>query len=368
MWETGFPGSRRILKKLRPSMPDSARQDKDNNEAVEGEDMFDDIPDCVVRHILSFMETKDAVRTCVLSKRWTCLWTSVPSLNFNSKSFSRLADFRKFVLWVLFRRDSSAVKVLTYCRAGVDYATDQNLFNKVIDHATSRGVEEIRVNLRAKVHGSPPVDIPLSLLKCESLKRLELKDCHPMKVTWPLACVPEIKLLRLEHFTMDHARLDFSKSFATLGNLFGFATLTTLNLSNLILCCTGNESLNPIGSCVNLKNLYLREVCFKSELVPNDFMISAPQLNNLTLMCNRFKCKLVIDAPQLINFSYLYSSPCAFFEFSIPSANNLTIDIREPNNNLEESHQKTREKTCHGLINMSRECHDAELSFSTTMV
>ncbi|XP_058748803.1 putative F-box/FBD/LRR-repeat protein At1g78840 [Vicia villosa] len=366
MTETYFRGSGRIAKKLKPRLLDSAPREKVNNEAVESGDKFDEMPDCVVLHILSFMETKDAVRTCVLSKRWTNLWTSIPCLNFNSKSFARLADFKKFVMWVLFRRDSSVVKVLTYCRAGVEYATDQNLFNKVIDHATSHGVEEIIVNLRAKAVGSPPVDIPLSLLRCKTLKRLELKDCHPTKPEWPVICIPAKKLLHLEHFTMDTT--DISNSFASLANLFGFATLTTLNLSNLTLCCTENESLNPFENCVNLKNLHLREICFKSDLVPKDFVISAPQLNNMTMSCTRFKCKLVVSAPKLINFSYLYASSCAFFEFSMPSVDALIIDIREPNYQLKEPHQRPGEKSPHGVINMVREHHDAELSFSTAMV
>lgn len=364
--KTVFQGSGPILKKTKLSI--SAHQVKDNNEASECQDKFDDMPDCLILHILSFMETKEAVRTCVLSKRWRNLWTSILCLNFNSKSFHRLADFKKFVLWVLSRRDSSLVKVLTYCRASVDYATDQNLFNKVIDHATSHGIEEIRINLRAKICGSPPVDIPLSLFNCQSLKRLELKNCHPTNVSLPLTCEPMKKLLHLEHFTVDPDRAEFSNSFACLANLFGFTTLTTLSLSNMTLSCTGIDSLNPFVNCVNLKNLHLSKMSFKSELVPKDFVISAPRLNHLTLTCNRFKCKIVVAAPQLINFSYLYFSPCAFFEFSIPSLDDLTFDIREPNNQSEEPHQRRGQMTSHGSINMIRGHHDTKLSFSTAEV
>jgi hypothetical protein len=366
--KTDFPESGRILKKSKPSVSDSAPQDKDTNDAVEGEDKFEDLPNCVLLHILSRMETKDAVRTCVLSKSWTNLWTAIPCLNFNSKSFSRLVDFRRFVTHVLSHRDSSAVKVLNYSRTGVDYATDQHLFNKVIDYVTSHGVEEIRVNLRAKGGGTPPVDIPLSLFNCVSLKKLQLKDCHPSRASWILPFRPAKSLLHLKQFTLDPATPRFAFSFAGLATIFGFATLTTLNLCRLSLSFTGNEPLNPFVNCLNLKNLLLREVRFRVEPVPEDLVISAPQLNNVTLMCNRFKCNLVIAAPKLISFNYLYASPGAMFEFNIPSEHKFTIQICEPHSNLGEPHQKLGEKTKHGVIKMFREGPEAELSFSTAVV
>lgn len=363
MQKTGFQGSSRILKKSKVQI--LAPQDKGDNEAAGIPDKFDDLPDSIILHILSFMETKDAIQTCVLSKRWRYVWTSIPHLNFSSKSFTRLVDFKKFVLWVLSRRDSSHIKVLNYYRFGVDYATDQHLLNKVIEYATSHGVEEITVSLRAKAAGSPPVEIPMALFNCQSLKRLELKDCHPTNVSLPLGC-KSLENLHLEHFAVHPVVADFSSSFVSLGHLFGFTTLTTLHLSSLTLCCTGTDSLDPFEKCVNLKNLHLSEMCFKS--IPKDFVISAPKLNNLTLMCNRFKCRVVVAAPKLINFSYLYSTMYASLEFSIPSLDDLNIDICEPRDQLDKCHWKEREKNSHGLINMFQGNHDAELSFCTAVV
>ncbi|CAN6558393.1 unnamed protein product [Malus baccata var. baccata] len=52
--------------------------------------MINALPDTILCHILSFLETMHAVRTTVLSTRWNNIWTSVPNLDFNDghKSFS----------------------------------------------------------------------------------------------------------------------------------------------------------------------------------------------------------------------------------------------------------------------------------------
>jgi hypothetical protein len=67
----------------------------------------------------------------------------------------------------------------------------------------------------------------------------------------------------------------------------------------------------------------------------------------------------------------LYSTPCAFFEYSLPSLDGLIIDIHELPEPVEESHRNKREETLHGLINMLRGHHKAEavkLSFCTVAV
>ncbi|KAK7259116.1 hypothetical protein RIF29_24714 [Crotalaria pallida] len=231
-----------ILKKMKNEFLASqsvvtAQDDKANK------DRFDDLPDSLIQHILSFMKTKDAIRTSVLAKRWRCLWVSTPCLNFNSTSFTQLIDFKKFVLWVLSRRDSSKIKVLIYSRFGEIATTDQDLLYKVIRFVVSRG-----------------------LLKLPS-----------------------------------------------------FETLTTLYLSRFNLRFIGVDCQDPFANFINLKTLNLSEMTF------------IPDMNSMYLVISllNFTCKIVIVAPQLTNFKYLYSSPSAFIEFSHPSLDGLTIHILE---------------------------------------
>ncbi|KAM6578963.1 hypothetical protein CsatB_030800 [Cannabis sativa] len=54
----------------------------------DGEDRISKLPDATIKHILSFLPTKDVVRTSFLSKRWKLMWYSVPTLYFPDLSLT----------------------------------------------------------------------------------------------------------------------------------------------------------------------------------------------------------------------------------------------------------------------------------------
>ncbi|RZC55541.1 hypothetical protein C5167_014395 [Papaver somniferum] len=61
---------------------DNPKSQKSMGEALE--DRINQLPDSVLHHILSSspLDIKDVARTCVLSKRWKHIWTSIPTLDF----------------------------------------------------------------------------------------------------------------------------------------------------------------------------------------------------------------------------------------------------------------------------------------------
>ncbi|KAJ1383996.1 Leucine-rich repeat domain superfamily [Sesbania bispinosa] len=50
-------------------------------------DIISNLPESIIGRILSFLPTKDAVRTSVLSKRWTFMWTSITKLDLDDSEF-----------------------------------------------------------------------------------------------------------------------------------------------------------------------------------------------------------------------------------------------------------------------------------------
>ncbi|CAI0438611.1 unnamed protein product [Linum tenue] len=81
---------------------------------LEAVDRVSNLPDCILHHVLSFLDTGAMVRTSLVSKRWRCLWKDVPVLNFMGSHFSDMSNFREHVGKLLsLRSDSAAVSSVT---------------------------------------------------------------------------------------------------------------------------------------------------------------------------------------------------------------------------------------------------------------
>ncbi|KAL6870664.1 hypothetical protein ACP4OV_014512 [Aristida adscensionis] len=71
-----------------------------------GEDRITDLPLDLRLHVLSFLPAQDAVRTCVLSRRWREVWKSMRVLRCTHPwSWESPSMFNKFVNHLLFLRD-----------------------------------------------------------------------------------------------------------------------------------------------------------------------------------------------------------------------------------------------------------------------
>ncbi|KAJ3684190.1 hypothetical protein LUZ61_013354 [Rhynchospora tenuis] len=105
-------------------------------------DRISSLPDDVLTHILSFVTTREAVQTCVLSKRWRNTWASVPILNFDFYEFSvheesweeEQLKFARFVRKALENRGQSHIDTITF-RGHLSYDLMGPSFTGWLDHA-----------------------------------------------------------------------------------------------------------------------------------------------------------------------------------------------------------------------------------------
>uniref|UniRef100_A0A0D9X4D2 F-box domain-containing protein n=1 Tax=Leersia perrieri TaxID=77586 RepID=A0A0D9X4D2_9ORYZ len=88
-------------------------------------DRISALADELLHHVMSFLTAEEAVRTCVLSRRWQNVWASVKHLNADSSKFRRVKSFKKFVDNLFLHR--SYVPLDTFCISCWDDSYDDSL-------------------------------------------------------------------------------------------------------------------------------------------------------------------------------------------------------------------------------------------------
>ncbi|KAL5787170.1 hypothetical protein ACOSP7_004119 [Xanthoceras sorbifolium] len=217
-----------------------------------GIDRLSSLPDPIIHYILSLTDTKSAVQTCVLSKKWRDHWTNIHSLNFDRSSFGRWVGFRNFVLHVLQHRKSFDLGNLRFICGSTNKV---QLVKKVFLYAKSHRLE----GLDSDLIGS----FPQRHLSCQQIISHECENLRTLKIY--------------------HILTDFSE----------FATLTTLEISASSLPADTDDLFSR---CLNLENLVLVNC---QVYCGNTFIISSPRLVTVTISSFTFCRHIVITAPRL---------------------------------------------------------------------
>lgn len=123
------------------------RQKLDGGEEMEGrrKELFN-LPDEILLAIISLLETKDAIGTSILSKRWEYLWTSIPNLEFRPQPSTPRSTLWNIVEKVLLLRGPPDIKVfeLTFLVLG-----DACRVKAWISAALRRNVQELCIYLHS---------------------------------------------------------------------------------------------------------------------------------------------------------------------------------------------------------------------------
>ena len=151
--------------------------------AIKSRNGIDNLPDAILEHILSYLSTKDAVRTSILSKRWQYLWTSIPKLEFYEEESDRRMMLMNFVERALALRDSSNIKDFS---VSCDVECETYRINSWISAVVKHKVQVLYLGL---ANFQESLELTPSLFTCESLKELTLSMFHylelPSSVSFP---------------------------------------------------------------------------------------------------------------------------------------------------------------------------------------
>lgn len=144
----------------------SSNFDKERLELSENEariDRISNLPDHVLCLILSFLETQQCVRTCILSKRWRFLWVNVDIIAFDCGLKAPLINnsrskFEKLVTMAMLLNKSQSLRRFSLKRYG---GSNPFLVTASLSTAISRNVSQLWLTFTCS--DSNCVAIPSSL-------------------------------------------------------------------------------------------------------------------------------------------------------------------------------------------------------------
>ncbi|XP_058756960.1 F-box/FBD/LRR-repeat protein At1g16930-like [Vicia villosa] len=215
------------------------------------EDRISDLPESILCHILSFLPTKSAATTMILSKRWKPVWLSVLILNFDDKEFNDFEIFRKFVYSIMFSLRDQKTSIQSFTLKLYFYSRfKQRELNRIFKFVVQRGVKNLNFDLSGK---SLCIKLPPCILSCKMLQVLRLKNLK----MWDFDQVnfPCLKTLHLNY-------VDFKspKYFAKF--LYGCPILEDLNAKSY----TFQKSIDPMENLNALPSLVKVRVCYNTDI------------------------------------------------------------------------------------------------------
>jgi len=226
-------------------------------------DRIGSLPDDILIHILSYVPTKKAVATSILSKRWIHLWPYVPDVKFIETKLEgqeSVLCFHEFVCSILHSREVADNHSINTFILHIEYFfADAPIPKLLISHLTCTTL----VVLKLRWVSSKTFD---SISNFPSLKTLHLKDIYFDQQSnvdffrWMVldGCpvLEDLQLFNINLFTCytHHSFDDFESS----------SMLRKLNKADITDC----ECYFPVKSLSNLEflSIQLYEVCFIKEL------------------------------------------------------------------------------------------------------
>jgi len=266
-------------------------------------DRISELPETLLLHIMSFMATKYAVQTCVLSKRWNHLCKRLINLTYspvpNLPKKVGVERFKKFATWVLSTRDHSC----SLHNLGLHRCwTEPELLDKIIQYALSCNVQQLILDVYS---GFRPDFESLPLMFCsQSLTSLEL--C----ISW------------------NYAPIVFPKSLH-------LSVLKDLHLQCVRFTASDNDSAEPFSNCHLLNTLVIRFCSLHDDA--QVLCISNSALSSFTIYETQ-TYQILLYTPNLTSFTIRGSASLQLFSTcNLSFLEEVNIDVSWDGNWTEKS-------------------------------
>ncbi|TVU16824.1 hypothetical protein EJB05_36979, partial [Eragrostis curvula] len=189
------------------------KEDEQNPAEVGGEGRIDSLPDALLHHVLSLLPAEEAVRTCVLARRWHHLWKSAPGLLIGClrddepvsvNALQRLVD-GLFLLRRASPLDTCELRIGDFSKDG-----DEGCVNLWFRNAVVCNVRELTLHVERNNYVDPwllLLDMPLVSQHLTSLK-LHCVRCHDNFLDFA-SCAA------LEHLEFEHCHFSWATKISS---------------------------------------------------------------------------------------------------------------------------------------------------------
>ncbi|KAA3468144.1 F-box protein [Gossypium australe] len=223
---------------------------------MENVDRTSNLPDSILGYILSFLSTKEAVATSILSSKWRYLFALVSNLDFELDESSQLLKIST-IKKVLFFHNTANINAF---RLRCGKRVDSDRVYGWISAAIRRGVKHLGLSISLDNFTLPGV-----LFTCTTLITLKLETNLVLNVPKDV-CLPNLKILHLKSIMFPND--DSVESLVS----------SCISLVELIICNCSTKKCNISHNSLKVLEI-IRSVLYGS---------------------------LVIDTPALAYFNYTY--------------------------------------------------------------
>ncbi|XP_074284627.1 FBD-associated F-box protein At5g56370-like isoform X3 [Silene latifolia] len=292
-------------------------------------DRISDLPDFILHDILLILDTKEAGRTSVLSKRWYRAWSSIPVLVFQPRYFKidvckarndeseddkdKLQRFVKFVDGTMLRYSILEFKIRKmYLEVLIVDEELVNLVDTWIKIAVLNQIEELEI----QIHGNIDYVLPEFLFCAKSLKVLKCR-----RIELPYYEIME--LVSLTHLTLEPISVDEDM----LQRIISYCPLVELDITHEYLDEVSLPWMRKVDGRVegcgsgtmqsNLQESPLQKFVFCSNRVylPWPWKMNAMPLKNLKTV--EISCATITDdiVYELISLEKLALNSCVRLKY-----------------------------------------------------
>ncbi|CAL5201569.1 unnamed protein product [Lathyrus oleraceus] len=228
-------------------------------------DRISEFHDSILCHILSFLPTKHAATTSILSKRWKSLWLSVLTLDFDCKSFQDMTyhGYSVHKLMLLRKSELPILSLRFNCNYWCPIQTQRDV-TLFVSYVMNRGIENLNIHNDMK--------LPSSILSCKTLKVLKLKGIivngFSHQVDFPVLKILHLKRMSFERHELVVKLLSGCKILEELQTKFLYILKDSFVpekefdglLPSLIKARISFEDyIIPVNLVRNVENLYMEQ-------------------------------------------------------------------------------------------------------------